>query len=297
MAGVEKVSEQEIIDVAETMLTEVGGDLRSVSARQVRERSGGSNKRVNEIVAAWKERTKGQAARPALIDAPEPAVPDLVAQSLREACDKIRDLGPLVAGLIEAATRAERLRFNREIAAEQQRTTALIEEVRKDAEAAREESHGYSEDLDRLEEEKSALRERLDAVEKDLATTREKTASLSVDTERLQKGIARVGVRAEQATAEGARQKELRELSDRALSRLEAQLAASSDAHRQEMSDAREARRQEMQAFRADYKDAEERARRAAAALSEANATIRRLEEPQSGGTKDGLRAGNMAPG
>ena len=164
MAGVEKVSEQKIIQTAEEMLIEANGELRKVSARQVQKRIGGGNKRVNEIVGTWQRRKSEDVPKPSSGDLPEPAVPDVVARALEETTAKLHELGPLVARLIEDATRAERQRCDREIATEQERASAAIEEMQKDADAARQESHGYSEDLDRLEEEKAELLRRLEVL-------------------------------------------------------------------------------------------------------------------------------------
>ncbi len=279
MAGVEKVSEQEIIQTAEAMLIEANGELRRVSARQVQERIGGSNKRVNEIVGAWKRRKAEDAATPSSMDLPEPAVPDMVTRALDEAIGKLRELGPLVARLIEDATRAERQRCDREIATERERASAAIDEMQKDTEAARQESHGYSEDLDRLEEEKAELLGRLETLQNDLSEERSKTEVLNSDMDLVKKERTQSDLRAEQASAEATKQRELREACDRNASRMEAQLSAMSDTHRNELSDMRDRHRQEVETYRADYKEAESRARDSAVKLSEANATIHRLQE------------------
>lgn len=279
MAGVEKVSEEEIIRAAETMLTEVGEDLRQVSARMVRRRAGGGSGRVNEIVAEWKKRKKEEGTQPIHVDAPEPEVPDVVTRALDEAAVRIRGLGPLVAGLIEAAGRSERQRCSREIAAEQERANASLEEARMDTAAAQKDCQGYSEDVDRLEAERSRLLDQVGVLGKELSAEREQTESLTKDMEALKKKFDQSEIREQQARTEAERQKELREVSDRNLSKLEVQLDANDAAHRKELSDDRKAHREELAAFRADTKETEDRARSAAADLSAANATIHQLQE------------------
>ncbi len=296
MAGVEKVSEQEIIQTAEAMLIEANGELRRVSARQVQERIGGSNKRVNEIVGAWKRQKAEDATKPSSVKLPEPAVPDIVTRALDEATGKVRDLGPLVARLIEDASRAERQRCDREIATERERASSAIDETQKDADAARQESHGYSEDLDRLEEEKAELLGRLKTLHIELSAERSKTEVLNSDMDLMQKERAQSDLRAEQASAEAEKQRELREVCDRNASRMEAQLLAMSDTHRNELSDMRDRHRQEVESFRADYKEAESRARDSAVKLSEANATIHRLHEQLARIPEDRLTNKNSPP-
>ena len=279
MAGVEKVSEQEILEAAGDLLKEANGELRRVSARQVQKRSGGSNKRVNEIVGAWKERKAGTPSKPDPAEGPDPVVPDAVGQAIEEATEKLRNLGPLVGRLIEESARTERQRSDHEIAVEQQKAKAAIEEKEKDLAAAQEESHGYSEDLDRLETEQADLNARLEDQRKDLSKEREAKADQSEELKELRSKLAEAERKEERATEEAARQKELLERSDQTVAKLEAQLESVSETHRSDPADNRRAHRQELEAFRSDYKDIQEKARETAAELSEARATIQQLRD------------------
>lgn len=284
MAGVEKVSEQEIIAAAEELLNEANGELRRVSARQVQKRSGGSNKRVNEIVGAWKGRKAGAPTKPDPVEGPDPVVPDAVSQAIEEATEKLRNLGPLVGRLIEEAARSERQRCDREIAMEQERATTAIEEREKDLAAAQEESHGYSEDLDRLETERANLEARLEDHRKELSEEREAKAGLSEELKELRTNLSEAERLKDRATAEAARQKDLLEVSERTVTKLEGQLTAATEAHRNDLAESRRAQREELDAFRSDYKDIQTQARETAAELSEAKATIRQLREQISQG-------------
>tara|TARA_B100002049_G_scaffold126596_1_gene93631 strand:+ start:2121 stop:3011 length:891 start_codon:yes stop_codon:yes gene_type:complete len=279
MAGVEKVSEQEIIDAAENLLTEANGELRRVSARQVRERVGGGSQRVNEIVAVWRERKAGEPSNPGPAEGPEPMVPDAVSHAVEEATEKLRNLGPLVGRLIEEATRTERQRCDREIAMEQERAKTAIEEKEKDLIAAREESRGYSEDLDRVETERDDLNAQLGDQRKELSEEREVNAALSKELKELQAKLTEAERREERAIAEATRQKDLLEASERTVTKLEAQLTAVSEAHRSDLAESRRLHREEMDAFRSDYRDIQKQARKTAADLSEAQTTVRQLRE------------------
>lgn len=284
MAGVEKVSEQEIIEAAENLLNEVNGELRRVSARQVLKRSKGSNKRVNEIVASWRERKAGELSKPDLAEGPEPVVPDAVSQAIEEATEKLRNLGPLVGRLIEEAARIERQRCDREIAVEQERAKTAIVEKEKDLAAVREESHGYAEDLDRLETERSDLEARLEDQRKELSDEREAKAGLTEELKELRAKLAEVERQEERAAADAARQKDLLEVSERTATKLEVQLTATSEAYRSDLAESRRAHREELDAFRSDYKDIQKQARETAAELSKAQATIQQLREQIDGG-------------
>ncbi len=293
MAGVEKVSEQEIIGAAEELLNQANGELRRVSARQVQKRSGGSNKRVNEIVGAWRARKAGEPPKPNPTEGPEPVVPDAVSQVIEEAAEKLRNLGPLVGRLIEEAARTERQRCDREIAVEQERAKTAIEEWEKDLAAAREESHGYSEDLDRLETEKADLDARLEDQRKELSEERKANAGLTEELKELRAKLAEAERQGERATAEAARQKELLEVSERTVTKLETQLTATTETHRSDLAESRQAHREELDAFRSDYKDIQKQVRETAAELSEAQATIRQLREQPSKDQKNTQRADN----
>jgi DNA repair exonuclease SbcCD ATPase subunit len=294
MAGVEKVSEQEIIEAAENLLNEANGELRRVSARQVQKRSGGSNKRINEIVGAWKERKAGEPSMPDPGEGPAPMVPDAVSQAIEEATEKLRNLGPLVGGLIEEAARTERQRCDREIALEQERSKAAIEEKEKDLAAAHDESHAYSEDLDRLESERADLEARLEDQRTELSEEREAKVGLTEELKKNRAKLAEAERQEERATAEAARQKELVEVSERATTKLEAQLTAASKAHRNDIAESRRVHREELEAFRVDYKDIQKQARETASELSEANATIRHLREQLSQGPAPNQEPGNI---
>jgi DNA repair exonuclease SbcCD ATPase subunit len=276
---VEKVSEQTIIATAEELLREANGELRLVSARKVAKRSGGGNQRVNEIVAAWRERKAGETSKLDPVEGPEPLVPDAVSLAIEEATAKLRNLGPLVARLIEEATRIERQRCDREIAMEQERMKAVVEEREKDLAAAMDESRGYSEDLDRLEMERADLEARLEDQHKDLSAEREEKARQTEELNELQKELLEAERREERAAAEATRQKELLGASERTVTKLEAQLTAAIEAHRHELAEGRRAHREELDAFRTDYKDLQGQVRETAAELSNAQATIRQLRE------------------
>lgn len=279
MAGVEKVSELEIIDAAENLLKEANGELRRVSARQVRERAGGGSQRVNEIVSIWREKKAGEPPKLGPIEGPEPVVPDAVSHAVGETMEKLRNLGPLVGRLIEEAARTERQRCDREIAVEQERAKTAIEEKEKDLTAAREENRGYSEDLDHIETERANLEARLEGQRKELSEEREAKADLIEELEKLRAKLAEAERQEERATAEAARQKDLREVSERAATKLEAQLTAATEGHRSDLAESRRAHREELDAFRSDYKDIQTQARKTATELSEAQATIRQLRD------------------
>lgn len=206
-------------------------------------------------------------------------VPDAVSHAIEEATEKLRNLGPLVGRLIEEAARVERQRCDREIAVEQERAKTAIEEKEKDLAAVREESHGYSEDLDRLETERADLEARLEDQRKELSEEREAKAGLSEELKAFREELAEAKRQEERATAEAARQKELLEVAERTATKLEAQLTAATEAHRSDLAESRRTHREELDAFRSDYKDIQKQARETAAELSEAQATIRQLRE------------------
>lgn len=284
MAGVEKVSEQEIIEAAENLLNEANGELRRVSARQVRKRSGGSSKRVNEIVDVWNERKAGEPPMPNPAEGPAPIVPDAVSQAIEEATEKLCNLGPLVGRLIEEAARTERQRCDREIALEQERSKTAIEDKEKDLVAARAENHGYSEDVDRLENEQADLESLMESQRTELSEERDAKARLTEELKENRAKLADAERQEERSTAEAARQKELVEVTERATTKLESQLTASSEAHRKDIAESRRVHREELEAFRVDYNDIQKQARESASELSEAKATIRHLREQLSRG-------------
>lgn len=254
MAGIEKISERAIIETAEALLIEEHGEWRRVSARKVQKRTGGSNQRVNELISAWREQKAAAARAPLSAEGPELDVPDPIRRVLDETTTKLQELGLSVARLIDEAVRAERQRCDRDVALEQDRAKAAIEMIKKDLQAAQIESLGYSKDLDRIES--------------GLAAERKAKADLAEEMEKLRVKLADAERNEKIATAQAEKQSELRQITDLRQAQFEAQLAENSDAYKNEL-----------EAFREDYREAQKLAREKAAELSEANSTIRQLRK------------------
>ena len=256
MARNPTVSEADILAAAEAILSESGGRPGAISARAVAQRTGGCNKRVRTVVAAWQLDKRGGlvegSKQPSTKALP---VPDAVSGYLDDAVEKIIGLGPLFAERIEAARRSERDIAAQAAAAEQRNTDQRIETMRADLKMAQADCEGYAEDLDNRDEELSLLTAEMDELRAAYETEQETARRLAADYHALRAAHNERQCEVERTVA-------LYENTHQFAQAAEARLANAEAQHREDLTAERQKHHDVETALRCDLRDANDRAHR-----------------------------------